>query len=128
MNSDASPTQQQTPSSGDLPSQIDATPDAGVERNQQQQTSTGLPGSNPMQAADPDESQQQAGGRVADPQQIGEGSYEGTQDYKESMDNYLEKADVGADARAAAPQSAQEESEMKAAEQEAMAHSKAPGQ
>ena len=128
MHPYTSRTQQQTPSAGDFPSQIDATPDAGVERNQQQQTSGEQPGRQPMQTADAADSQQQAGSRVADPQQIGEGSYEGTQEYKERMDNYLERADVDADAKAAAPQSAQEEKEMKAAEQEAMSHSKAPGQ
>ena len=59
--------------------------------------------------------------------QIGEGSYEGTRDYDESLKSYLEKADVKADADAAKPASPQEAVELKKAEQEGISHSKAPG-
>ena len=59
--------------------------------------------------------------------QIGEGSYEGTRDYDESMKSYLETADVKADAEAAKPASPQEAVELKKAEQEGLSHSKAPG-
>jgi hypothetical protein len=37
------------------------------------------------------------------PLQMGEGSYEGTEKYAESISNYLAYADVDADAKAAAP-------------------------
>ena len=54
--------------------------------------------------------------------QIGEGSYEGTQQYAEGISKYLETADVEADAKAAAPHSAKEAEEMKNAEAEAASH------
>ncbi|MGC1173626.1 hypothetical protein [Polaromonas sp.] len=62
------------------------------------------------------------------PQQIGEGSYEGTRDYQKSIKTYLEDADVAADARAARPANEDEASEMKQAEQQGRSHSKAKGQ
>lgn len=60
--------------------------------------------------------------------QIGEGSYEGTRDYQKRMDDYLEAADVDADARAARPADAAEAAELKEAEREGLSHSKAKGQ
>lgn len=62
------------------------------------------------------------------PQQIGEGSYEGTRDYQKGMDNYLANADVAADARAARPVDPAEAADLKAAEQEGLSHSRAKGQ
>jgi hypothetical protein len=59
--------------------------------------------------------------------QIGEGSYEGSRAYGESMKAYLETADVKADAEAAQPASPEELEQLKKAEQECLAHSKAPG-
>lgn len=59
--------------------------------------------------------------------QIGEGSYEGSREYGESMKAYLETADVKADAEAAQPVSPEEAEQLKKAEQEGLAHSKAPG-
>jgi hypothetical protein len=56
--------------------------------------------------------------------QIGEGSYEGTEQYAEGMSNYLKTADVEADAKAAAPRNEKEDREMKAAEAEAASHSR----
>lgn len=50
---------------------------------------------------------------------IGEGSYEGTERYAQSIGNYLEHADVTADAKAAAPKSADEARELRRAEAEA---------
>ena len=58
------------------------------------------------------------------PQQMGEGSYEGTRDYKERTEEYLKKADVDADAAAAKPRSAEEARELEQAEEEAKSHSK----
>lgn len=63
-----------------------------------------------------------------EPQQIGEGSYEGTRDYQKGVDTYLANADVAADARAARPADPAEAAELKAAEQEGLSHSKAKGQ
>ena len=59
--------------------------------------------------------------------QIGEGSYEGSREYGESMKAYLETADVEADGEAAQPASPEEAEQLKKAEQEGLAHSKAPG-
>ncbi len=62
------------------------------------------------------------------PQQMGEGSYEATRDYQESIKTYLDKADVKSDAQAAKPASPQEAEALKKAEEEGLSHSKAPGQ
>ena len=62
------------------------------------------------------------------PQQMGEGSYEGTRDYQKGVKTYLENADVAADAEAARPADAAEAAELKEAEREGLAHSKAKGQ
>ena len=59
--------------------------------------------------------------------QIGEGSYEGSREYGESMKAYLETADVKADGEAAQPASPEEAKQLEKAEQEGLAHSKAPG-
>ena len=61
-------------------------------------------------------------------EQIGEGSYEGTRDYQKRMDDYLETADVAADAKAARPEDDAEAAQLKEAEQEGLSHSKAKGQ
>lgn len=61
-------------------------------------------------------------------QQIGEGSYEGTRDYRKNIDTYLKDADVAADAKAAKPGSAAEAVELKQAEEEGRSHSRAKGQ
>ena len=61
-------------------------------------------------------------------EQIGEGSYEGTRDYQKRMDDYLETADVAADAQAARPADDAEAAQLKEAEQEGLSHSKAKGQ
>jgi hypothetical protein len=60
--------------------------------------------------------------------QVGEGSYEASRDYGDSMKAYLETADVKADAEAAKPVSPEEAEQLKKAEQEGLSHSKAPGQ
>jgi hypothetical protein len=56
--------------------------------------------------------------------QMGEGSYEGTQKYAEGISNYLEHADVEADAKAAAPANKDEAASMEKAEREAASHSR----
>jgi len=70
---------------------------------------------------------QQGGDRkpqAGKPQQMGEGSYEGTREYKERTERYLEKADVEADAEKAKPRSEQEARDMKEAEDEGRSHSR----
>jgi hypothetical protein len=57
-------------------------------------------------------------------QQMGEGSYEGTRDYNKRTADYLKKADVEADAKAAKPKSEQESRDMQRAEDEGRSHSK----
>jgi hypothetical protein len=59
--------------------------------------------------------------------QIGEGSYEGTRGYANSVKAYMGTANVSQDAKAAAPHSASEARELRNAESEAASHSKAPG-
>jgi hypothetical protein len=57
-------------------------------------------------------------------QQMGEGSYEGSRDYKERTEEYLKKGEVEKDAEAAKPRSEQEAREMEQAEKEGRSHSK----
>lgn len=71
-------------------------------------------------SADQD-AQRQTGQRA---QQMGEGSYEASADYKERTEEYLKKADVEADARAAKPRSEQEAKDLEEAEREGRSHSK----
>jgi hypothetical protein len=61
-------------------------------------------------------------------QQMGEGSYEGTRDYQENIKSYLDNADVKSDAEAAKPATPEEAKALKKAEDEALSHTKAPGQ
>ena len=78
-----------------------------------------------------DPQQQQGGSSDVQPgangdtqQQIGEGSYEGSRDYKERTEEYLKKGSVEMDAAAAKPDSAQEARELEQAEEEGKSHSK----
>lgn len=59
--------------------------------------------------------------------QIGEGSYEGTDGYAKRIASYLRTADVEKDAVAAQPRSAREARDLLDAESEAASHSRAPG-
>jgi hypothetical protein len=61
---------------------------------------------------------------AAENQEMGEGSYEATRDYQKNIKEYLKKADVEADARAAKPQSEQEARDLDEAEKEGRSHSK----
>jgi hypothetical protein len=98
-----------------------------------------------QQAQRPDNHAQQQGGGTPEPQsherqspnpeksvksepQMGEGSYEGTRDYQENIKSYLDKADVKSDAEAARPATSEEAQALKKAEDEALSHTKAPGQ
>lgn len=63
-------------------------------------------------------------GGTGKPQQVGEGSYEGTREYKERTERYLEKDTVQSDAEKAKPKSEQEAREMEQAEDEGRSHSK----
>ena len=78
-----------------------------------------------------DPQQQQAGSNDFQPKansgkqpQMGEGSYEGSADYKKRTEDYLKTHDVEADAEAAKPRSAEEARELERAEEEAKSHSK----
>jgi ribosome-binding protein aMBF1 (putative translation factor) len=93
-------------------------PDRPADRQQQQSSGSGE--FQPKQAKDPKEAKR--------PQQMGEGSYEATADYQKNIKNYLEKADVKADALAAKPASKAESDELQRAEKEGLSHSKARGQ
>jgi len=82
-----------------------------------------------------DAQQQQSGSNDFQPkpaaqkkeQQIGEGSYEASRDYKQRADEYMKKADVAADAEAAKPRSEQEARDLKQAEEDGRSHSKGEG-
>jgi hypothetical protein len=78
-----------------------------------------------QQQAEANDFQPKAG--ATKPQQMGEGSYEGSRDYKERTEEYLKNADVAADAEKAKPRSEQEARDMEQAEQEGKSHSKAKG-
>jgi hypothetical protein len=79
-----------------------------------------------------DAQQQQSGSNDFQPkpaaqkkeQQMGEGSYEASRDYKQRTEEYLKKADVEADAEAAKPRSEQEARDIEKAEEEGRSHSK----
>ncbi len=54
----------------------------------------------------------------------GEGSYTATRDYQKNIKEYLDKADVAADAEASRPRSESEARELEQAEREGKSHSK----
>lgn len=86
----------------------------------------------PQRESDPQ--QQQSGGTdfqsrgqaqgQADSKVEGEGSYTATRDYQKNIKDYLEKADVEADAKAAKPRSDAEARDIEAAERDAKSHSR----
>ena len=59
-----------------------------------------------------------------DSQVEGEGSYTATRDYQKNIKDYLDKADVPADAENAKPRSEAEARELEQAEREGRSHSK----
>jgi hypothetical protein len=76
----------------------------------------------PQRPSGSSESQPKPGAQTG--QQMGEGSYEGSRDYKQRTEEYLKKHDVEADAEAAKPRSEEEARELKRAEDEGRSHSK----
>ncbi|MCC2674652.1 MAG: hypothetical protein K0R58_1599 [Ramlibacter sp.] len=54
----------------------------------------------------------------------GEGSYSATRDYQKNIKEYLDKADVEADAEAAKPRSQSEAKDLEDAEREGKSHSR----
>lgn len=67
----------------------------------------------------------QSRGQAAGGNQVeGEGSYTASRDYQKNIEDYLEKADVQADADNARPRSDSEARELEDAEREGRSHSK----
>ena len=91
--------------------------------NRQQQQSGSTPEFQPRQ---PQAQTPEKPGKPA--QQMGEGSYEGTRDYQENIQLYLDKGYMKSDAEDARPETAKIAEELKKAEDEALSHTKAPGQ
>jgi hypothetical protein len=103
------------------------------QRSQQQQAQRPDNRAQQQGASTPELQQRQRQAQTPDKstnpeQQIGEGSYEGTRDYQENIKTYLGKADVKSDAQAARPGTPEEADALKKAEDEGLAHTKAPGQ
>ncbi len=98
------------------------------ERRQQQQQQSGDRVAQQQQMSGSKEYQQssspQGSGGDKPPQQMGEGSYEGTRDYNKRTEDYLKKNDVQKDAEAAKPKSDQEARDLEKAEEEGKSHSK----
>jgi hypothetical protein len=67
---------------------------------------------------------QAQGGQAEGSQVEGEGSYSASRDYQKNIKDYLEKADVQADAEKAKPRSESEARELDEAEREGKSHSK----
>ena len=81
----------------------------------------------PVRESDPQQQQQRPGaqGQAQGQGQVeGEGSYTATRDYQKNIKEYLEKADVEADAEQAKPRSESEAREIEQAEREGRSHSK----
>jgi hypothetical protein len=80
---------------------------------------------------DSDPQQQRSGatdfqqrGPAGQDQVEGEGSYTATRDYQKNIKEYLEKADIEADAENAKPRSESEARELEEAEREGRSHAK----
>jgi hypothetical protein len=83
----------------------------------------------PSRETDPAQQRQgstdfQSGKPAGREQQMGEGSYEATRDYQKDIKEYLDRADVAADADKAKPKSEAEARELEDAEREGRSHSK----
>lgn len=90
------------------------------ESDPQQQRS----GATDFQSHGQAQAQSQGQGQADGSQVEGEGSYTATRDYQKNIKEYLDKADVEADARAAKPRSDAEARDIEAAEREARSHSR----
>lgn len=81
----------------------------------------------PARDSDPDQQREGSTDFQSKPegQQVeGEGSYSATRDYQKNIKDYLDKADVEADAQAARPSSEAEAKDLDQAEREGRSHSK----
>ena len=87
-------------------------PPSQGDPQQQRDGATGAPSS-------PDAAPPQAQGEVE-----GEGSYSATRNYQKDIKDYLDRADVQADAEAAKPRSEAEARALEQAEREGKSHSK----
>ena len=90
------------------------------ESDPQQQRS----GATDFQSHGQAQSQSQGQGQADNSKVEGEGSYTATRDYQKNVKDYLDQADVEADARAAKPRSDAEARDLEAAEREAKSHSR----
>ena len=93
------------PENKSVPRILQQQPERESDPGQQQQGST--------------EFQSRPGGQVE-----GEGSYTATREYQKDIQDYLDKADVQADADKARPRSEAEARELEQAEREGRSHSK----
>lgn len=93
------------PENKSVPRILQQQPERESDLGQQQQGST--------------EFQSRPGGQVE-----GEGSYTATREYQKDIQDYLDKADVQADADKARPRSEAEARELEQAEREGRSHSK----
>ena len=94
------------------------------ESDPQQQRSGATDFQSRGQAQAQGQGQSQEQGQADNSKVEGEGSYTATRDYQKNIKDYLDKADVEADARAAKPRSDTEARDIEAAEREAKSHSR----
>lgn len=97
-----------------------ATDDKSVPRILQQQPERDSDPQQQRSGSADFQSRGQAGGQGVE----GEGSYTATRDYQKNIKDYLDKADVQADAEAAKPRSDAEAKDLDEAEREGRSHSK----
>ena len=98
-------------------------PQRESDPQQQRSGATDFQSRGQAQGQSQSQSQGQEAGQ-ADAKVKGEGSYTATRDYQKNIKDYLDKADVEADARAAKPRSDSEARDLEAAEREAKSHSR----
>lgn len=94
-------------------------PQRESDPQQQRSGATDFQSRGQAQGQEQGQEQGQADGKVE-----GEGSYTATRDYQKNIKDYLDKADVEADANAAKPRSDSEARDLDAAEREAKSHSR----
>jgi hypothetical protein len=78
----------------------------------------------PQRESDPQQQRAGATDFQSRGQVEGEGSYTASREYQKNIKDYLEKADVEADAEAAKPRSESEAHDLEQAEREGRSHSK----
>ena len=83
----------------------------------------------PQREGDPEQQRAGASDLPAGQEGVeGEGSYTATREYQKNIKDYLDKADVQADAEAARPRSESEARELDQAEREGKSHSRVKGE